>query len=171
MSIPANNAAMQQDLVSFHQPNNTNGLTMRTQHFSDTNAFLSMLHHIGCGFKEQFCLLHDRFNSMQALVNHFGDNINSFKKHLTTSNKTWLNHSLARMHTLFTPMLISRLVGALYYFYTTVHLFHSIPDINIVDATTASKYGRIYHQHSESKDDDINIDKIELSDLNESKDS
>lgn len=167
VSIPANDTAMQ-DQVSFSQPD-ADALTI-TQRLSNTNAFLCMLHRIGCGFKERFRLLHDGFDSMQALVDHFGDDIDSFKKHLTTSNKTWLNHSLPRMRAFFTPVLISRLVGTLYYFHTAVHLFHNIPDINLVDATAASKHGRIYHQHRSSKDNDGDIDKIELSDLNEAKD-
>ena len=167
VSIPANDTAMQ-DQVFFSQPD-ADALTI-TQRLSNTNAFLCMLHRIGCGFKERFRLLHDGFDSMQALVDHFGDDIDSFKKHLTTSNKTWLNHSLPRMRAFFTPVLISRLVGTLYYFHTAVHLFHNIPDLNLVDATAASKYGRIYHQHRSSKDNDGDIDKIELSDLNEAKD-
>jgi hypothetical protein len=141
-----------------------------TQRYSDQNTFLCMLERIGCGIKERFRLLHDGFDNMQSLVDHFNDDIEAFSKHLTNSNKTWLNNSLVRMRAFFTPIIISRLTGALYYYHSAVHLLHSIPDLNLIDANTASSYGRIYLQHSQVKDNDGDIDKIALSSLNEAKD-
>ena len=146
-----------------------NALTI-TQRYSDRNAFLCMLHRIRCDFKERFCLLHDGFDNMESLVAHFNDNIDAFNKHLTNSNKIWMNNSLVRTRAFFTPVVISRLIGVLYYYHTAVHLLHTIPDLNIISATTASNYGRVYHEHTAIKDKDSDIDKIELSQLNEAKD-
>lgn len=167
LQIPVSDAAMQA-LVAPNQPE-ADALPI-SDRYLDRNAFLCMLERVGCGVKERFRLLHDGFDSMEALVSHFGDDLDSFKKHLGTTNKTWMNHNLPRMKAFFTPILISRLVGAVYYFHVAVDLFHSIPDINLVDSITASAYGRIYLQHSAVKDNDGDIDKIELSVLNEAKD-
>ena len=167
INIPANEADMA--IIVATDQVQADLLTI-TQRYSDQNAFLCMLERIGCGVKERFRLLHDGFDNMQSLVDHFNDDIEAFHKHLTNSNKTWLNNSLVRMRAFFTPIMISRLTGALYYYHSAVHLFHSIPDLNLVDANAASNYGRIYLQHSQVKDNDGDIDKIELSVLNEAKD-
>ena len=42
--------------------------------------------------------------------------------------------------------------------------------MNIISASTASNYGRVYREHTAIKDKDGDIDKIELSQLNEAKD-
>lgn len=165
--IPTNEAAML-DLVDPNQEE-ANLLSI-TQRYSDPNAFQCMLARIGCDVKERFRIIHDGFDTIESLVDHFNDDIEGFKKHLATSNKTWMNHNTPRMRAFFTPVIVSRLIGVLYYFHTAVHLFHCIPDLNLVDATTASNYGRSYLQHSAAKENDGDIDKIELSSLNEAKD-
>ena len=85
LQIPVNEADMQ-SIVNPIQLN-ANALTI-SQRYSDRNAFLCMLHRIGCDFKERFRLLHDGFDNMESLVDHFNDDIDAFKKHLTNSNKT-----------------------------------------------------------------------------------
>ena len=167
LQIPVNEADMQ-SIVNPIQLN-ANALTI-SQRYSDRNAFLCMLHRIGCDFKERFRLLHDGFDNMESLVDHFNDDIDAFKKHLTNSNKTWMDNTQVRMRAFFTPVVISRLIGVLYYYHTAVHLLHSIPDLNIINSATASNYGRVYLQHIAIKDKDGDIDKIELSQLNEAKD-
>ena len=88
--IPADVAAMQV-IVAVNQP--AADLLAITQRYSDQNVFLCMLSCIGCDVKERFRFLHDGFNTMESLVEHFNDDIDAFKKHLTNSNKTWLNHT------------------------------------------------------------------------------
>jgi hypothetical protein len=165
--IPADVAAMQV-IVAVNQP--AADLLAITQRYSDQNVFLCMLSRIGCDVKERFRFLHDGFNTMESLVEHFNDDIDAFKKHLTNSNKTWLNHTLTRMRSFYTPVLINKLLGVLYYYHTAVHLFHNIPDLNLIDDATAATYGRTYNQNSIEKDNDGDIDKIELPQLNEAKD-
>ena len=138
LPIPADIAAMEV-VVATNQPA-ADALTI-TDRYSDQNAFLCMLSRTGCGTKERFRLLHDGFNTIESLVGHFNDDIDGFKKHLTNSNKTWLNHSLVRMRAFFTPVMINKLLGILYYYHTAVHLFHSIPDVNLVDSADANNYG------------------------------
>ena len=168
VNIPADLAVMQV-IVTGNQPA-ADALTI-TARYSDQNAFMCMLDRIGCDTKEKFRLLHDGFNTMEQLVDHFMDDIDAFKKHLTNNNKTWLNHSLTRMRSFFSPVLVNKLLGVLYYYHTAVYLFHSIPDLNLVDNPSAIQYGRIYNQNDTEKDNDGDIsDKIVLPELSEAKD-
>ena len=141
-----------------------------TERYTDQNAFLCMLQQIGCDVKERFRILHDAFNTIESLVDHFNADIGGFKKHLTNSNKTWLNHSNTRMRAFFTPVMINKLLGVLYYYHTAIHLFHSIPDLNLVHGLNSSNYGRLYNELGGDKDNEDSIDKIVLPQLNEAKD-
>ena len=151
LAIPANIAALTA-LVE------TNELIVAplsiTARYSDQMAFLCLLENLGCGPKERFRMLHDGFNSMQSLVVHYGDDVDGFRKHLTTSNKNWISHAQERMRAFFNPVTISKLVGALYYFHTTVQLFHRIPDITLVTSEQASIYGNMFNARKGTEADD-----------------
>ena len=106
--IPANAAAMaiRVDVI----PANVAPLTI-TQRYDDEMAFLCLLDRLGLGVKERFRLLHDGFDSIHALVDHYGDNVDEFKKQLTNSNKSWSSHGQVMMRAYFNPICLKRLVG------------------------------------------------------------
>jgi hypothetical protein len=70
--IPTNEAAML-DLVDPNQEE-ANLLSI-TQRYSDPNAFQCMLARIGCDVKERFRIIHDGFDTIESLVDHFNDDI------------------------------------------------------------------------------------------------
>ena len=70
LPIPANGQAMAA-LVA-HNDATAAALTI-TQRYSDQNALLCLLDRIGCGYPEKFRILHNGFNSIQTLVEHYGD--------------------------------------------------------------------------------------------------
>ena len=111
--IPNDIAAMQL-AVAFNQAE-VDSLTI-TQSYTNKHAFLSLLDRIGCKYNERFWLLHDGFNTIKMLVDHFQGNMEEVKKHLTNSNKTWMNNTVIRMRAFFSPVLINKLVGVVYYF-------------------------------------------------------
>ena len=127
-----------------------------TARYSDPMSMLCLLERLGCGPKERFRLLHDGFNTIESLVNHYGDDIDSFKKHLIDSNKNWVSHAQTMLRAFFNPVVINKLVGTLYYFHVTVQLFHSIPDIHRIDGAIASTYGNAFNTHKGADDDDDN---------------
>ena len=68
LPIPTTDAAMQ-NVVAFN-PANAAVLSI-ADCYDNNNAFLFMLDRIRCGFKERFRLLHDGFDSVESLVEHF----------------------------------------------------------------------------------------------------
>jgi hypothetical protein len=139
-----------------------------TEKYTSRDAFLCLLDTIGCGVKERFRLLHDGFNSIRDIIDLYNDNIDDFKKHLLNSNKTWINAPLVRMRAFFTPIVVNRLVGVVYYYKCAVKLFHTIPDSQEVNALAATSYGSLYE--TSSIEDDDEQDGITLPQLNEAKD-
>ena len=112
-----------------------------TERYSNRMTLLCLLERLGCGPKEKFRLIHDGFTSMESIVDHYGEDIDGFHKHLTTSNKNWVSHAQERMRAFFNPVTINKLVGVLYYLHTTVKLFHVIPDLSLITSARASQYG------------------------------
>ena len=101
VALPTNVAAMNALVATniLHPP----GLSI-TQRYSDPMSMLCLLEQLGCNSKERFRLLHDRFASMSDLVNHYGEDIDGFYKHLLTSNKNWLSHMQVMMQAFFDPV-------------------------------------------------------------------
>ena len=165
--IPASEAAMQA-VVDYDQ-GLADALTI-TDRYSDENAFMCMLNRIGCGYKERFRMLHDGFDSMQSLVEHFQGGIENFKKHLSNSNKIWMNNNQTRMRGFFTPVLINKLVGVMYYFNTAVKVFHCVPDINQVDSDEAMEYANVYKETILNEDQEDEAKDQQLPELNDAKD-
>ena len=92
------------------------------------------------------------------------------KKHLTNSNKTWMNNTVLRMRLFFSPVLINKLVGVVYYFQTSVNILHTIPNIKSITLETADSYARAYSNSLLDDDLDDEVSKIELPTLTEAKD-
>ena len=149
--IPVNAAAMaiRVDVI----PANVAPLTI-TQRYDDEMAFLCLLDRLGLGVKERFRLLHDGFDSIHALVDHYGDNVDEFKKQLTNSNKSWSSHGQVMMRAYFNPICLKRLVGVLYYYKTAVNMMHTIPDSEEVTAARAAEYGNLYNQANAEEDEE-----------------
>lgn len=156
-AIPANIAALNALVAT----NNALVIPLTiSERYSDQMAFLCLLERLGCSAKERFRLLHDGFDTMETLVDHYGNDIDNFRKHLNTNNKNWVSHSLVLMRSFFSPVVINRLVGALYYFHTTVQLFHIIPDTELVTGARASTYGNLFTTATANDDEDA--DKITI---------
>ena len=167
LPIPNDIAAMQL-AVAFNQAE-VDSLTI-TQSYTNKNAFLCMLDCIGCEYKERFRLLHDGFNTIKTLVDHFQGNMEEVKKHLTNSNKTWMNNTVIRMRAFYSPVLINKLVGVVYYFQTSVNILHTIPNINAITPKTAASYASAYSNSLLDDDQDDEASKIELPTLIKAKD-
>ena len=112
LPIPANAAAMQA-LVG-HNDANAAALSI-TDRYSDQNTLLCLLNRIGCDYRNKFRMLHNGFNTVQSIVDHYGDDIDGFLKQLKNDNKTWSSNQSVMMRSYYTPIVIARLVGILYY--------------------------------------------------------
>ena len=149
--IPANQQAMM-DVVA-HDDVAAAALSI-TQRYGDGNALLCLLDRLGCGYSEKFRILHNGFDSVQTLVDHYGDDIDGFLKQLKTNNKNWATHPSVMMRSFFTPIVIGRLVGVLHYMNSGINILHKIPDINEITRARATSYNVLYSTTLSNEDND-----------------
>jgi hypothetical protein len=136
------------------------------QRYDDHQAFLCLLMDIGVDVKERYRLGADGFLSLRNLVDYFGDDVDAFKKHLLASNKNWMSNSQAMMRAYYTPIIINRLVGVLYYYKVCVKMLHTVPDTVAITAASATEYGLKYENSIKAKgDDDDNSSDVKVPEL------
>ena len=156
LPIPMNEGSMRL-IVETDQP--AASLLSIRERYQNRNSFMCLLETIGLDVKERFRMLHDGYDDIETLVNHYANDISGFKKHLIRNNKTWMNHSTARMASFFTPIVMDRLVGILYYYQHSVKLLHTIPDPLMVTEAMADEYSTQYKESIvENEDNDEEID-------------
>lgn len=124
--------------------------------YRNQNSFTLMLTRIGCGRNESERLVNDGINTMQAVVNLYTYNTKGFKTHLNFLNKSFGNNVANPVY--FTPIVITRLLGILYHFDQAVHTFHSVPEINHINAARADELSRFYSDSILLNDDDDDLD-------------
>jgi hypothetical protein len=157
LPIPANEPAMA-IIVDADRPAAL--LLSIRERYQDRNSFMCLLDTIGLAVKERFRMLHDGYDDIETLVNHYANDISGFKKHLVRNNKTWMNHAMVRMASFFTPIMMDRLVGVLYYYQHSVKLLHTIPDPLLVTEDMADEYSTLYKEsivENEDNDEEIVI--------------
>ena len=165
VAIPANIAA----LTALVEPDPLVADQLNiTERYISPMCMLCILDTLGCGPKERFRLLHDGFDTLESLVNHYGENVDDFRKHLITSNKNWVSHTQTMMRAFFNPVVTNKLVGMLHYLHTTVQLFHCIPDVMQITAERASTYGNLFNT-SKATDADDETDNVDIPDFHDAK--
>ena len=167
MALPIPNSEAAMVIVVEHDAETALQLTI-TERYRNQNSLLCMLDNIGLDIKEKFRLLHDGYNTMETIVNNYVNKPGDFKKYLIRNNKTWMSHTLPRMRSFFTPIIIDRLVGILHYVHTSVKLLHTIPCLLQVTRDSSDLYGQLYKDSIIEKND--NEEDVDVPKLNESKD-
>lgn len=164
LAVPINQAAM--TALVAPDPLIVAPLTI-IQRYDNHQAFLCLLNNIGVDTKERYRLGADGFMTLRNLVDHFRDDVDVFHKYLQTSNKTWINNTQVMMRAYFTPVIINRLVGLLYYYKVCVRMLHTVPDTNIILANQATEFGTQYYNSTRATggDDDDNSSDIKIPDL------
>lgn len=166
IAIPANQLAM--DLLVTVDDATVLPLSI-TDRYQSQNALLNMLARIGLGVKERFRLLHDGFTSIKSIVDLYHHDLESFKKMLHTDNKTWMSSTAQRTQSFFTPIMVHRLLGVMFYYKVSVKLFHLIPDCLLVDGARATTLGQLYARNISSKSSKTDDDDFTLPQLKEGK--
>lgn len=137
----------------------TDTMTDNNSRYRSAARFTGFLTRIGCGRNERQRLSNDSFTTMESLVKSYAYKTSGFKSYLSTLNKTLAN---ADNPVFFTPIIISRLLGTLYYFDQSANTFHQIPDIDYIDSTKADELAESYSHTTldDSDEDDDNTIKI-----------
>ena len=129
------------------------GLTI-TQCFNNKLAFRQLLHDVGVVISKRNRIVEDRFDNLQALVDHYRYDIEGFLSYLKNINKAWgaLNQN---RRIFFNPVIMQQLLGILHYASQAYYSFHLIIDTDDITAADATSFGRAYNDFK-SKVDNAN---------------
>ena len=129
--------------------------------FNDEQGFVDLMNE--CGIRQNGIdrIVDDGFESMNDLVQQYESNIEGFKSYLKTINKAFGNNPSQANRIYFSPPLMSRFLGSLFYCSTCYYNFHMIPDLQQIDADFAIANYKIYEGLTKSEtnesDQDINV--------------
>ena len=127
--------------------------------YDNEDAFRVMLHAMGIPQRERNRLVNDGYSSMKSILDLHPNDVKGFKTNILNLNKHFASAADNALRVYFTPVHISRLIGAVHYFNLAVHSFHKVPDILSIDADNSTTYATHFrHLHSDQEDDiDITI--------------
>jgi len=101
----------------------------QSERFTNTQSINYIFHEIGLSNPERVRLINDGMTSVQALVNMYGHNIKHFCTYLEGLNKTFASANQVANRVYYTPIIISKLMGVLFYFSHCVETLHKMPDV------------------------------------------
>ena len=98
---------------------------------------------------------------MDIICEEFKDDVESFKEYLKSLNKTF-GSAGEGLRVYYSPVVINRLVGLLYYFNIAVQHMHVVPKLSIIQAAQATAWGRLYQDSIKTKETDIGQDDVKI---------
>ena len=131
------------------------------ERYENRLSFSDMLENLGLNQVHRARIIRDGFDSMKDLVDHYKvTGPKEFEKYLKDLNKTFATAAAnSNLRVYYSPKIIKRLCGVLYYFRTIVLYFHSINDVDDVDIDLANQFGDMWMKHEASlSDDDLDDD-------------
>ena len=130
--------------------------------YDSQDALRVLMDSIGIEMRERDRIVTDGFTSVDEIVTHFTNNVDGFAKYLAHLNKSFASSNNPALQVYFSPMAIQRLIGVVHYFNVSVNLFHTIPELTLVDAESASAYYRHYKLFSaELEEDDTKVPELQ----------
>ena len=128
-----------------------------TRAFEREQELVDLISDLGATQNEIDRIVADGFKSMKDLVIHHENEIETFRSYLKALNKTFNQHPNPDYVVYFSPIVMSRLIGALFYCKICFYDFHVTPDIRIIDKDMTSEMYKIYNNMK--GDDNSEVDK------------
>ena len=122
--------------------------------YSDTNALRIAMNAIGINERERNRIISDGFTSMDEIITHHSNDVKGFTDYLLNLNKTFASTANEDIRVYFSPVTIQRFTGLIHYFNLAVNVFHTIPNLMLLDTARASAYYRHYKSFIKDKTDD-----------------
>ena len=129
--------------------------------YDDRLSFNDMLDNIGLTDVQRGRIVGDGFTTMKELVDHYKvTGPKELERYLKDLNKTFATAaSNTGLRIYFSPKLIKRLCGVLFYFRIVVLYFHSVSDIDDITDELADDYGNTWMNYESSlEQDDLDED-------------
>ena len=129
-----------------------NNATIR---YMNPDSFTEMLTRLGVAAAERNGMTRDGLTTMESLVDLYEDDVEEFECYLKNQNKLFGN-ARQNQRIYYTPLVIQRLTGVMYYFNHAVNTLHAMPDVDDITLVMANGFGKMYNSYKKSKDDDDN---------------
>ena len=132
--------------------------------YSSPATFTAMLTMIGVSEEARNVITADDITTLQTLVSVYRDDTDAFQSYLKNINKVYANRNPPIR---LSPLVISRLMGVLYYYTVSTSLLHYLPDPLQVSVDITEAAGGWYRRHKYSKsvseeiDDDNDVPKLD----------
>ena len=132
------------------------------QRYTISQSINYIFHEIRLPNRERTRLINDGLTSIEALVNMYGHNIKSFRTYLEGLNKTFASSSTAANRVYYTPIIITKLIGVLFYFSHCVETLHKMPDVLSIDNDIIVENYEHWKSFSKVVDPDEDADEITI---------
>ena len=133
-----------------------------TDRYSHEMGIVHIFEEINLGGAERNRFFNDGLNSVGALVETYGYDVKSFKVYLESLNKTFATAGAIADRVYFTPPIIMKLCGALFYFNHCVYTLHAIPDVMEADGDFLLENYEHYSAITKEKDDDEDDSEVRI---------
>ena len=135
--------------------------------FNTEQGFVDLMYTLGVGNNERERIVDDGFGSIQALIRQYEQDIEAFRTYLKNLNRTFGASTVARNRVYFSPPVMSKLVGALYYGTITYHSCHILPDFDLLTPEFAMECFKFYEslKNEDNPESEKQIE-IEIPDFN-----
>ena len=115
-----------------------------TQKYSDQGTFISLLGRIGVSSTAQAKLIEDDFIHMKAVIDNYNGNVNELESYLKNINKSYSAGTAKKTGIRFSPVVMKRLIGTVFFFTQAVNCFHHIPDLDLVEVDSVTEFCKVY---------------------------
>ena len=112
--------------------------------FSTEQGFVDLMFALGVGNNERDRIVDDGFGSIRDLIEQYEHDIESFRTYLKNLNRTFGAANDQRNRVYFSPPVMSRMMGALYYGTITYHCCHILPDFELLTPEFAMECFKFY---------------------------
>lgn len=119
--------------------------------FNTKQGLVNLMFTLGVGNNEQDQIVVDGFGSIRALIEQYEHDIESFRTYLKNMNCTFGASTVAWTKVFFSSLVMSRLIGALYYGTITYHCCHILPDFNLLTPEFAMECFKFYESLKNEK--------------------
>ena len=103
-------------------------------------------------------IITDGFRSMDDLVNQYESDINDFSSYLKSINKAFGNATSRAARIYFSPPMMSRFIGALFYCNVCYYNLHLVPDISLITEDFAMENYKLRHELTSSESQNLEND-------------
>ena len=134
------------------------------ERFEDEAAFTALLGRLGIINNQATHITNDEFLTMKDIVEFFQySTFKDIEKYFNEVNKTYGNASRQELRVRFSPRVISRFSGVIWYFVHGIYSFHTVPDVASVTQAFATQLGTLARELTSPTDhnDDSNSIKSE----------